>query len=89
MADILIKNMEMPEEGFVRMMLWHDGGVAIEVSPKNYEQLEDKAVELPPHGDLIDKEELIRKLRTYNWVKCGTDVMTVIENALVVLEAST
>lgn len=88
MADILIKGMEMPKQGFVRMMMWHDGGVAIEVNPKNYEQLEDKAVELPPHGRLVDGDKLLADHNpNENW-----DYMVlecIIRNAPTVVEATT
>ena len=62
MAEILITGMEMPKEGFTRIMLWPDGGVAIEVSLNNYEQLDDKAIEVPPHGDLIERSSVYKVL---------------------------
>ena len=59
--DLLIKNVELPKDGFIRMMLWPDGGVAIEVSPNNYEQLDDNAIAVPPHGELIDRQKAVKR----------------------------
>ena len=59
MADILIKNMGLPKEGFIRLMIYPDGTVR-EINSYNEAVMptEAKAVVLPEHGDLIDRDEL-------------------------------
>lgn len=52
--DILIKNMEMPKEGSVVIEIYSDG-VWCSIKSHLYH---GKAIELPPHGDLIDRNEL-------------------------------
>lgn len=68
--DLLIPNMELPKDRFTRMMLWPDGGVAIEVSPNNYEQLDDRAIEVPPHTKLTEKSAFWNMLHEI-CVKCN------------------
>lgn len=57
MRDVLIHNMELPEkDGLLSINIWPNGSVTIAMD------LECKpvarAVELPPHGDLIDRDAL-------------------------------
>lgn len=90
--DILIKNIELPKDGFTRMMLWSDGGVAIEVNPNNYEQLDDNVIELPPHGRLIDveilKETLMKSAYPEQREWYFAEACQFIDEAPTVLEAS-
>ena len=56
--SILIKGLKMPEDGeFLDLVITADGVV------RAYDQEDEKiaeAVELPDHGDLLDKDELSR-----------------------------
>lgn len=56
--SVLIKGMEMPKDGeFLDLVITADGIV------RAYDQEDEKiaeAVELPDHGDLLDKDELSR-----------------------------
>lgn len=88
MSEILIKGLELPKDGFTRMMLWSDGGVAIEVSPNNYEQLDDNAIELQPHGDLIDRSLALGACHEMARSLDMEGAFEVIENAPTVIEAS-
>jgi len=60
MAEILITGIEMPKDGDVLFLAITSGGVvgrsekALHYIPQNA-----KAQELPPHGDLIDRQKLL------------------------------
>ena len=60
--DILIPNLELPEKGNVALMLYADGSVEIcgkgSLSKPSFGTPTVKAVELPPHGAVIDLETL-------------------------------
>ena len=99
MADILIKNMEMPKE---RIMLEiFPNGRVLEINPHNNARIptEAEAIELPPHGDLIERSPLVQKIKD-EWQKIheetGYDVkgifwnklVEIIESSEVVLEAN-
>lgn len=62
--DILIKNIEIPKEKYIRVEIHHDGSMYVQ---KNgyysfYVKSQDKAIELPPHGRLIDADAIISKI---------------------------
>ncbi len=68
MSDILIKGMEMPEDGFITVTITSDGrvvGNSRKISGK-FEYLNNEdiatAVPVPPHGDLIDKKTVSENL---------------------------
>lgn len=54
--SILIKGMKMPKDKPVTINIWADGHVYI--LGKNPMMLHDAAVELPDHGDLIDRDAM-------------------------------
>ena len=62
MSDIVIKNIEFPKEGTLTLVITSSGEVCR--IPRKYDRNEtvvitgSKAVELPPHGDLIDRRKL-------------------------------
>ena len=60
--DILIKNYQMPKEGVFNLLIYPEGDVFY-VNPYNEAvcSTNAKAIELPPHGDLIDRQESIRR----------------------------
>lgn len=93
MADILIKNMEMPKEGCHHTLsIYSDGSVEIG-SRNNY-----MAIELPPHGRLIDADVFFRRVQKQTIKLFGEkskeysyflDILDMIKSAPTVLEAST
>lgn len=75
MADVLIKGMEMPKEGFVEILIRSDGTIVQTGQSKRlngrdyyvpYEGAIPQlftAVSIPPHGRLIDADEAIKTIR--------------------------
>ena len=63
MSGIYIPNMEMPKEGFIRLIIEPNGTVK-EINPYNEAVIptEAKAIEVPTHGDLVDRQKLIKAL---------------------------
>lgn len=56
MADLLIQGMHLPKLGYVTTItIYHDGTVADEIG--NVETV--KAVELPPHEELVQRSDII------------------------------
>ena len=71
MADILIRGMEMPPEGYKTIILHSNGRV---YEPTSEELIVNKiadATEMPPHGDLIDRDALIKD----GWLNLHKEVM--------------
>lgn len=62
MSDILIKGMAMPKNGFITITVTSDGRVVGNSKTENgkFEYLDNediaKAVPVPPHGDLMDRD---------------------------------
>lgn len=95
MAEILIKGMEMPKDNDYLHLIIQNGKVhkAISCGYISTDELNvADAVELPPHGDLIDRSKLVLHgrvddfgdLQEMNDYYDATEVM----NAPTVLEAS-
>ena len=63
--SILIKGLKMPEDGeFLDLVITADGVV------RAYDQEDKKiaeAVEIPDHGDLIDRDVLLSKVQKWYW----------------------
>lgn len=64
MADILIRGVEFPtmEQAYKTLIVSYDGKVYEGVHPQPTAKKKEpiaEAVELPPHGDLIDRRELL------------------------------
>lgn len=60
--SVLIKGMEMPPQGeFKHIRIYDDGDVTVEVDTGKevYEAVIAHAVQIPPHGRLIDADALI------------------------------
>lgn len=93
MSDILIKGMEMPKKGNIGFLLYSDGSVEIcgtgSLSKPLFGVPFEKAVALPPHGRLIDADELSYHTIT-DYKLEGHNVIDLedIENAPIVLEAN-
>ena len=96
MPDILIRGMEMPtmEQTYKTLIVSYDGKVYEGVHPQPTAKKKEpiaEAVELPPHGDLIEAEP-IKKFITdgLNSGEFGHDtieVLTEIEYAPVIVPA--
>ena len=67
MADILIKNMEMPKEGSITITIRHDGAINfIGDMGSNLGRLVDcKATALSEYGRLIDADAEIAKIKAF------------------------
>ena len=93
--DLLIKNMEMPKERKM-FVIETDGSVWEQIADTSYFCTGYKAVELPPHGELCDKDKLreatkdteIRNSRGEIY-PIGKAIAKMIDEAPTVLEAST
>ena len=66
--SILIKGMEMPTDSFIRIILYPNGQ-AVKANAVDYEEFE--AIPVPPHGDLIDRDALIKD----GWLNLHKEVM--------------
>ena len=92
MSEILIKNMALPKQGWKRLILLPDGEVREICGDEAVRSTDARAVELPPHGDLIDRSKLVLHgrvddfgdLQEMNDYYDATEVM----NAPTILEAS-
>ena len=65
MPDILIRGMEMPQCGERHIVICADGSVHDDGDSEIHWsafQPTAKAVELPPHGDLIDRDALFKQM---------------------------
>ena len=76
MPDILIQGMEMPAKGYKTIILHSNGRV---YEPTSEELIVNKiadATELPPHGDLIDRDAMLKSSREDRlmWVYDLTDL---------------
>lgn len=76
---IIIKGMEMPKkDGLLSINIWPNGSVTIAMD------LECKpvarAVELPEHGDLIDRDALLNRIDAY---VCGSMDCVFIKNEII------
>lgn len=66
--SILIKGMEMPEKGHILSVVIKDGKV---IGANTGKVLSKEVIELPPHGDLIDRDALMRD----GWLCLHKEVM--------------
>lgn len=93
MSEILIKNIEFPKEGTLTLLITSSGEVYR--IPRKYYRNDtvvvtgSKAVELPPHGDLIDRSKLsVIPITDYKLEGHLVVEIEDIENAPTILEAS-
>lgn len=96
--DVLIKNIELPTEERIQLSIYPNG-IVVNHSTLKVEKNRTTAIELPPHGDLIERSPLVQKIKD-EWQKIheetGCDVkgifwnklVEIIESSEVVLEAS-
>ena len=80
MTEILIRGMDMPKNGStVSLRIFADGKVWVNGAPSGFEA---KAIELPPHGRLIDADRLLARgntLYTDGHLKYATTVIEASE----------
>ena len=100
MSDILIKNMEMPKNDDMNpTAVWiYPNGYAIVFKDNGNIKQYTKAVPVPPHGDLIDRNEMFvefviegQKSTRYKvgekWELNGEEVLRVIQRLPSVIPA--
>ena len=85
MADILIKGLALPKKGDSLMIYVFSSGT---VDYKGFHEMETHrttAIELPPHGDLIDRDKIkLKKDPVLNWYVVGE----LLKEMPVIVEAS-
>lgn len=86
MSDLLIKGMDLPKKGRVSLIaVFSDGDVKyIDRETFFSFRLPQKAIELPPHGRLIDATEL----EASDAIIVGEDAWNMVHNAPTIIEAS-
>lgn len=60
MSGIYIKGMEMPKDGSFEVLVVHDNGIVTKGFFPN-ENEHTKAIFIPDHGDLIDRDMVLEK----------------------------
>lgn len=93
MAEILIKDIEIPKKGNVGILIYADGSVEVcgkgALSKPIYGTPTTKAIEVPPHGDLIERDELpLNHITDYNLEGHSVVDIEDVLNAPTVLEAT-
>ena len=55
--SVLIKNLSIPQNGYVNVTIFPDGKATVSKNEPPYYYIDFEAVDVPtPHGDLIDRE---------------------------------
>ena len=91
MSEILIKNMALPKQGWKRLILLPDGEVREICGDEAVRATDARAVELPEHGDLIDRRKLWKDTEGLGEYCCDRDFISLcdaISEAPMVLGAS-
>ena len=92
MSDILIKNMELPKEGGLVIEITKHGQVAQLFKDGSLLRKGVKAIELPPHGELVDRSKMkgaMYEIMQFPVEEACAMYEELIEEAPTVLEAST
>ena len=88
MADLLIQGMHLPKLGHVTTItIYHDGTVADKMG--NVETV--KAVELPPHGNLKDVDDIVNRLAlkpTHDAVSTLLSIQSAIDESPTIVESN-
>ena len=88
--SILIKDMEMPTEGYIDVRIFCDGTASFAIAKNPYFKAVE-AVPVPPHGRLIDADAILKKCE-FVCTDDDEDIRAVrysiIENAPTVIPAS-
>lgn len=88
MADILIKSMEMPKDEAVALYIYPDGRAKL-WRPQSAVSHEFEAVPVPPHGDLVDRDETIEAGKSHPTYKNSKIVKVVVDKACCLLKTAT
>lgn len=89
MSEIVIKGMALPKQGMKRLILLPDGEVREICGDEAVMATDARAIELPPHGDLIDRSKLsVIPITDYKLEGHLVVEIEDIENAPAILEAS-
>jgi len=100
MADILIKNMELPKDRGLFLMISSEGIIQKQVGraengyPIYNIVKEATAIELPSHGRLVDESVILDRvqalLKEKSWMYAShaQEIIDIIRNAPTVIEAS-
>ena len=86
MSDIVIRNIEMPKDKQYSLTIFPNGRII-----QHWDGVvfgETKAVELPPHGRLIDADKLKKKMGDFFSTGSEVGYMWLVDDAPIVLEAS-
>lgn len=76
--SVLIKGLPMPKGTVMTINIWADGHVYI--LGKNPMILHDAAIELPDHGDLIDRDAL-NATDSWEWIRHDAPVVIPAERS--------
>lgn len=86
MGDILIKGMEMPTDGEkLYMIVFSDGKACASYKPFEWHEV----VPVPPHGDLVDRDETIEAGKSHPTYKNSKIVKAVVDKACCFLKTAT
>ena len=84
--SVLIKGMKMPQgERYVDVRIFDDGRATTATGERPFYR-EMEVIELPPHGDLIDRDELIERAWRLN-LSTRELIETMLKTAPTILEA--
>ena len=89
--DLLIKNIGLPSKGNVLFQISANGDVWVEnINDEGTGIILAKAIELPPHGRLVDADELKLK-KKHSSIEFCENIVSVfeIDHAPTIVEAST
>ena len=91
MGDILIKGMEMPSIDLEwRVIRGQDGKwYAIDVNAETSDGEWHEIVPVPPHGDLVDRDETIKAGKSHPTYKNSKIVKAVVDKACCFLKTAT
>ena len=65
--SVLIKGVELPKQDdeYVIFTVYGDGGVVYGPLNRPHVRYKNRAVPVPPHGDLIDREPFVQFIKTH------------------------
>lgn len=90
MGDILIKGMEMPKTGqIVLVEIDENGDVFAAYDGGRTKLTQHKAVPVPLHGDLVDRDETIEAGKSHPTYKNSKIVKAVVDKACCFLKTAT
>lgn len=83
MSDILIKGIEMPKGRGASVPLYvHSNGQVFFENGKNLTLEEREAIEVPPHGELISRQDVIEALKVACEEGCNDNYTNSVRRAI-------